>query len=411
MIETFLWSLISILLVFYFAYFLLNIYESKKPIKIQKEKIFPVVTLIIPTYNEEKTILRKLENATSLHYPKKKLEVLVVDSGSSDSTRKIIKNFIHKNITNFNIRFIYQKQRMGKASALNFALQQSHSEIIVISDADALLDKNAVAKLVENFADKIVGAVTGKLIIINADQSSITKLEKNYRGIFDILRLGESNLDSTPIFNGPIMAFRKNLIDKLHPETIADDTEMSMEIRKKGKKAIYTPEAIAYEYTPTKFTSRYKQKVRRGQGLVQSFIKHRDFLFNSKYGKYGRVIFPCEFFMHLGSPILLSIVSLIMLIYFVLVAVSLLIFSGLALFTQRILTKEKKITINPFSILETFLNQQFCLLVGLSLFLRKKRNYEWEKIEEIRIQSEKSSVSENKESLEKKDNKEHKELF
>jgi len=277
------------------------------------------------------------------------------------------------------------------------ALQHSHGEIVVMSDADALFDKHAVAKLVANFADPVVGADTGKVVIANANQNSSTKLEKNYRGIFDILRMGESNMDSTPVFSGPIMAFRRDLFESLSTETIADDTEISMMIREKGAKTVFAQDAIAYEYTPVTFNSKFKQKVRRGQGLVQSFWRHKNFLFNPKHGRYGCVIFPAEFFMHLISPILLVAILLLtfvvilanpfMIAYIALAAASLIALAGLMLFAQSILGKSKTAPVNPFSALRTFIDHELCLLGSITYFLMGKRNFNWEQIEEVRTQS------------------------
>jgi len=389
-------SLLGLISIFYIAYYSLNLYKSKKDSGFQKKAIFPKVSLIIPTYNEEKTILRKLENLKTLNYPRKMLEILVVDSNSSDNTKEIVSDLIQRYQGILNLKLICQQLRMGKALAINLALQHTTGEICIISDADATFEKNAILKLVENFADPNIGAVTGKLVILNANQSSVTKLEKNYRSIFEILRLGETNMDSTPVFNGPIMAFRRNLVQELDSETIADDTELSLKIRKQGLKAIYTPDAIAYEYTPTTVNSRTKQKIRRGQGIIQSFVRNKDVLFNSKYGIYGFIIFPSEFFMHIISPILLLIIlsltlatvsiDLNIIIYFGLAATSLLLLSGLLLAVKKFLLKSKNAIINPVSFLSTFLTHQFCLLIGLSLFLLGKSNSKWEKIENVGIQ-------------------------
>lgn len=385
--------LFGIVSIFYFAYYSLNLYHSKKDNGFQKKAIFPKVSLVIPTYNEEKTIFRKIENLKNLNYPKKMFEILVIDSNSSDNTKEIVADLIERYKGILNLKLLCQKCRLGKALAINFALKHCKGEICIISDADATFEKNAIIKLVENFADPKIGAVTGKLIILNANQSSITKLEKNYRTIFEILRVGETNLDSTPVFNGPIMAFRRNLIQELDSETIADDTEMSLKIRKQGFKAIYTPDAIAYEYTPTTFSSRTKQKIRRGQGIIQSFVRNKDILFNPKYSIYGSVILPSEFFMHIISPILLLIILLLglvnviidsnLVIYYALAAASLFIVSGLMLVFQKFFMKNKNTLINPISLLGTFLNHQFCLFIGLFQFLLGKSNSKWEKIEEI----------------------------
>jgi len=389
-----LWSSLGSLAIFYLSYYCLMVYEAKKPNTVRKQRIFPKVSLVIPTYNEGSVIFRKLENVKNLDYPKEELEVLVVDSGSSDTTCQVVQNFIHQNLGELNLRLITQSQRMGKASALNYAWQHCKGEVVIISDADAIFEETAVEKIVQNFGDPMVGAATGRLFILNADQSTVTRLEKSYRDIYEILRVGESNMGSTPIFNGPIAAFRRELLDELDSNTVADDTELSLMIREKGWKTVYDPEAVTYEYSPNKFESKVKQKTRRGQGIIQSFIRHRKILFDPKYGKYGFIVFPCEFFMHVISPILvmsviiltLTILALkpLILSTLLLMVVLMLIASALTLLIQRKLLSNRQTTINPIAILATFLNHQVCLIFGLfSLFVRKT-NYKWKKIEEVR---------------------------
>ena len=391
-LETLLWLSMGLLVLFYLSYYGLMVYEGKKPDNVRKRRIFPRVSLVVPTYNEEEVILRKLKNVKSLDYPKEKLEVIVVDSASTDKTRQIVQNFADKNTVKLKLRLITQSKRLGKASALNYARQYCNGEIVIISDVDVTFEERAITKIVQNFADSAVGAVSGRLFIVNSDQSSITQLEESYRRLFRTLRIGESRIDSTPIFNGPIMAFRKGLLDELESDTVTDDIELALKIREKGWRAIYEPEAVAYEFTPAHARSRIKQKSRRGFGIIQSFIRHRRILFNPKYGKYGLIVFPGEFFMHIISPILVavSIASIIIglvlrpsfLVPFMLIAVSLFAFFGLSSLIQKLTTN--KIIANPVPILATFLDQQMCLLLSLFFFFIGRSSYKWEKIEEVR---------------------------
>lgn len=392
--ELLLWLLGSLTL-FYFAYYGFMIYEARKPGNVQKGRAYPKVSLLIPTYNEESVILRKLLNVEDMFYPKEKMEIVVVDSGSTDNTCQIVQSFVSKSPGKF--RLLVQPQRFGKASALNYAVQHCQGDVVIMTDADAILNKNAAEKIVENFNDPIIGAVTGRLFILNSDQSSITKLEKSYRDIYEFIRMGESNLDSTPIFNGPITAFRRELFDDLESDTVTDDIELCIRIREKGYRAVYEPAAIAYEYAPVSLKSRMKQKSRRAQGAIQSIIRHRRLLFNSKYGKYGLLIFPCELFMHLISPILL----LFLIVLLGMVAVSshtLALFTigfiavlvgAIALFSlvSKILMPDKMVIINPIDILVTFFTLQVSLILGLSALILGKKSYKWEKIDDVRIVS------------------------
>ena len=99
-IETLLWSLAGLLALFYFIYYSLMINEAKKPNNIRKQRIFPKVSLVIPAHNEEKMILRRLINIQNLKYPKDKLDVLIVDDGSTDKTYQTAQDFINRTKTN-----------------------------------------------------------------------------------------------------------------------------------------------------------------------------------------------------------------------------------------------------------------------------------------------------------------------
>lgn len=388
-----LWSSLGSLATFYFFYYTLMMHESRKPSNIQKAKRYPKVSLLIPTYNEEAVIRRKLSNVESLEYPEGKLEVIVVDSASTDTTRQLVRNIMENSPTQFQL--IVQRERLGKASALNYAVQHCRGDVVLMTDADAILEKNALKKIVENFNDPDVGAATGKLFILNADDSSVTKLEKSYRSIYEIIRLGESNMDSTPIFNGPITAFRKELFDGLEPDTVTDDIELCIRIREKGFRAIYDPEAIAYEYAPISLKSRMRQKTRRAQGAIQSIIRHRGMLFNRRYGKYGFVIFPCEFFMHLISPILLLFLIFLFGIVatrgqaltLLLMGAVIILVGAIALFSfvLQTLMPDRTLIINPVNILVTFVSLQASLILGFSALLFRKKNYRWEKIDDVRF--------------------------
>jgi cellulose synthase/poly-beta-1,6-N-acetylglucosamine synthase-like glycosyltransferase len=398
-VEIFFWLCLGGLTLFYGTYSSLMYKSAKRrPIKVhgssvkcsEKQGFTPKVSLIIATYNEAKVIQRKLMNIQELDYPKDALEIIIIDSASTDNTVELAKAFLEIQKT-LSFRILTQARREGKASALNYCRPFCSGNILVLTDADVIYDKCALTLLVTGFRDQSVGAISGKIVIYNPDESSSTKCEKSYRGIFEILRIGESNLDSTPIFNGPISAFRKELVDDLNLATVADDTELSLKIREKGWKAIYEPNALAFEKTPENFKSRNKQKIRRGQGVIQSFFWHRKMFFRPKYGFYGLVILPAEFFMHVLSPLL--VVTTIVLgflnlaltpgfIIFGFLSLILLFSFGLIKLFTRFFKHQNKF--DPIDALVAFLNIQFNLVFSVfSLFLGKNRSV-WEKIEDVR---------------------------
>lgn len=347
---------------------------------------FPSVTVIIPAYNEEKTIFRKLKNLLEQDYPN--IEVIIVNDGSNDSTGKMVQSFIANNSgSRYNFQLINLPHRGGKASALNHAFSHSKGEIVVVSDADTILGQNAIKQLVKSFHDPKVGAVTGKLSMINYEESSSTKLEESYRNIFDTLRLGESLMDSTPVFNGALLALRNNLYENLKSDTLADDTEISLKIREKGYKAIFIPTATVFAFTPKSFKFRMKQKIRRAQGIIQAMIRHRKIMFNPEYGNYGLIILPCEFFMHIVSPILVVLASTLFISIFATInMLPILTFSGLGLIVLSLMyyalrrLRKTRFSVDPIKIFMTFIEHQLFLFLGLLFILSKRGNAKWEKI-------------------------------
>lgn len=386
MLEILFWTLLSTLIAFYLGYYGLMIYYAQKPNNIQKRRIYPPVSLIIPTYNEETTIPRKLKNVETLDYPKDKLQMIIVDSGSTDNTRKIAQEY-KQNSGQLKVQLLTQANRQGKANALNYGWQFCNGEVIIISDSDSLLEKDAVIQIVANFADPTIGAATGRQILLNPNQTTTTKIEQSYRNIYETIRIGESRLDSTSIFHGELSAFRRNLIEGISPDSVADDTELALRIRRKGYRTIYDPEAKFYEYAPPTIKARVRQKHRRGVGLIQQFTRFRGMMFNQKYGKYGAIILPSEYFMHAISPTLLAILALL----FMVIVISnptylmpILIAGSAALIGVVTLTVTSRNKSNPLTAIATFINNQIVLLVSLLAILTGKTSHNWVKIEDIR---------------------------
>lgn len=382
MIVKIMMALGLVLFGFYLGYFILMRHKAKgwKPLHASGD-FTPSVSIVVPTYNEEDMIIHKLKNLMEQDYPSNEVEVIVIDSASEDGTVELLVRFI-KDIRGLKLRLIRESERKGKASALNNVLKHCSGEIVIITDVDATWEKDTLKKIVLNFSNPNVGAVTGRQILLNPDQSLATKVEKTYRSVFEVLRLGESSLDSTPIFNGPLMAFRLDLLEPISEDSIADDSQLAVKIRKKGFKSVYDPCAVFYECAPSSFESRFIQKVRRGQGLIQLFFREREVLFNSSYKKFGTIIFPAEFFMHVVSPVLVFAFSIQFL--YSLFMVNPYVFVNLAIASGVffiVLTLMKLDIIGFFS---SFLDSQFVLLVSLVYYASGKSQHKWMKISEVR---------------------------
>ncbi|MEM0474654.1 MAG: glycosyltransferase, partial [Zestosphaera sp.] len=168
----------------------------------------PYVTVIIPTYNEASIIKERLNNIYAQNYPKSLIEVIVVDSGSSDGTPELIEEWA-KQHSDLKLKLVREEVRRGKAHVLNHALKYASGEVIIIADADASWPNDALTKAVKWLSDSSVGAVS---CLKRPVDSGVAGVEASYRQYYNVLRVAESKAYSTPIFHGELAAFKAELL-------------------------------------------------------------------------------------------------------------------------------------------------------------------------------------------------------
>ena len=268
------------------------------------------VALVIPCYNEEVVIERKLINSFNLTRPKGPFAVYVIDDGCTDNSVKIAEEFKRLKETE-NLFLLKHQGEKGKARALNWVFEKIQEDIIVVTDVDVILEKNALVNLIANFNDATVGAVNGKLLINKQNKKFTTNTESSYRRIYDIWRRAESNLHSCSVFNGPLMAFRKQVLDKvkINENTYSDDTDLLFKTIQLGYRAIYEPQAQFFESVDPSFLEQMKRKIRRATGLTHTLLENLKML--GRYGSFGRVIFPISLTVHIFFPFL-TFISLLL---------------------------------------------------------------------------------------------------
>ncbi|KPK41325.1 MAG: hypothetical protein AMJ78_05790 [Omnitrophica WOR_2 bacterium SM23_29] len=266
MIQLIFWFTLILIILSYFGYpVILTLFVSFKKRPYKKENIEPSVTLLIPAHNEEAVIQEKIENSLSLDYPKDKFEILLILDECTDRTKEIAERYINRGIM-----IIEQKPRKGKIAALNLAIPQAKGEILVFTDANSMYEKDAIRKLVRNFADEKVGCVCGELKYVS--ESSVGEGENLYWKYEKFLKTKESQLQSLLVVNGSIYAIRKKLYEPVE-ETLADDFVNPMRIAKKGYGLVYEPEAIAVEKAAESTKDEFNRKIRiTSQGLKASFV-------------------------------------------------------------------------------------------------------------------------------------------
>jgi biofilm PGA synthesis N-glycosyltransferase PgaC len=210
---------------------------------VRKSAIEPYVTLVVPAYNESRVIEAKIRNVASLDYPVDKLEVLIASDGSSDGTVEVARKLSDGS----RIRVLAFPQNRGKISVLNDAVREARGEIIVFSDAAAILKSDSIRQLVANFADPKVGAVSGTYRVQHASGARSGSQEELYWKYETFLRMQESSLASTLGGHGQILGVRKDLYPYPAPGTINDDFVIPVRVLASGSRAVYEPLAVAFE--------------------------------------------------------------------------------------------------------------------------------------------------------------------
>lgn len=276
-------------------------------------KFEPLVSVVVPTHNEELIISRRIENLLASNYPQDKLEIIFVDD-SDDSTPNIIQDYSKKFP---NIHLIRFHKRMGYSPCMIAGCKAAEGEIIVLGDAGSFFDTQTIPNLVKHFQTPNIGAVTGRDIILNIDEE-IGKSEDTYQKMYNFLRIAESNMDSTFYIKGEATAVRKNIIADLESCNASFDTTMGLFVRQKGYKVIYDPQVKFYEYAPSTHSERVQQKVIRAANLIKVLFRFKSMIFKRRYNKFGCIILPMNLAMLVIAPvaILIGIVSLAVLTFF-----------------------------------------------------------------------------------------------
>ncbi|QSW99700.1 glycosyltransferase [Haloterrigena alkaliphila] len=254
----------------------------------------PSVSIVLPTYNESGIVESKLEELVELDYPMEKVEIVVVDS-SDDGTADLVETFFAGR-SEPKLTLIREDERRGLATALNEAYAAAANEVVVKTDCDSRIASDAVRRAVANLADPAVAAVTGR----NAEVLGGSDVEQNYRDIQTMIQILESHIDSTLIFHGPFSAFERDQIVPIDEDSIADDTELALKIRRNGGRVVFDPEIHYKEAAHSDFGKRREQKDRRAMGLLRLLWRQRDAL--GSHGAYGRVVLPFNWWFMVVSP-------------------------------------------------------------------------------------------------------------
>jgi cellulose synthase/poly-beta-1,6-N-acetylglucosamine synthase-like glycosyltransferase len=233
----------------------------------RREDCQPTVTLLIVAHNEEEILAAKIENSLVLDYPRSKLIIAVASDGSTDGTNAILRKYERKDI-----RAYYFPERHGKMATINRIFSELQTEIVVLSDANVIYASDAIKKLVRNFADDGVGAVSGKVTLIS-DQPVLSIPERLYYRYEWLIKRLESQTGSLIGVDGAMYGIRRELFQPLPDCVVLDDFVISMNIAKRGKRVVYEPEAKAQEASAASLAVELQRRSRIAAGAVQSLLQ------------------------------------------------------------------------------------------------------------------------------------------
>lgn len=312
---------------------------------IKNSPLTPPVSIIVPAYNEEKTIVDITRSLLALSYPH--YEVIVVNDGSKDRTLNCLKEafeltkinkaikiaipsqpinsyFVSKKHTNLTI---IDKDNGGKADALNAGVNFAHYPLVCTIDADTILEEKALLRIVKPIVEygKEVAAVGGIVRIANGCSIKNSRIAhvhtpKNLLAGFQVIeylrafltgRTGWSALNSLLIISGAFGLFRKDLVVKVGgfaPDTIGEDAEIVVRLHRHLKKErsdykiLFTADPICWTQVPENLRTLLMQRKRWHIGLIETLTRHIKILFNPRYGKLGFIALPYFFFFEMLGP-------------------------------------------------------------------------------------------------------------
>ncbi len=264
-----------------------KIFRDRKLIKDYSNK--PTVSVMIVAHNEEKVIRDKLENVTHNDYPKDKIEYIVASDFCTDKTNDIVNQFISEH-PELKITLYCSKEHKGKTNAQNEAQKITSGEILVMTDANAMFKENAISELVAAFTAKEIAYVTGRLTYKNTDSSSTAASESGYWENDLETRRIESNIKTITAGNGAIYAVWNSLYYDFSPIN-CHDSAMPIYYAKRKMRAIYNPDAVAYEKAGEVDEDEFKRKVRMARDILRAPIVGLQCANIFKYGWFSYFYF------------------------------------------------------------------------------------------------------------------------
>ena len=259
-------------LILYLLVFIKRLAIKAKPLADITDDCLPEVTLMVCAYNEEDIISEKMSNTHSLDYPADRLHLVWVTDGSTDNTNSIRSTYP-------DVKIVFSPERRGKSAALKHGIKEVSTEIVMMTDANTMLNPEAIREIVRLMQDPKVGCVSGeKKVMAKSDSDEAAQGEGLYWKYESTLKRLDSELYSAMGAAGELCVIRRQLMTDIPDDTLLDDFVISMEIVRMGYKIAYTSKAFAMEYGSADLHEESKRKRRIAAGGLQSSWRLRSLM-------------------------------------------------------------------------------------------------------------------------------------
>ena len=271
----------------------------------------PFVSVIVPAYNEEPVIANTIKSLLASDY--KKYEIIVVDDGSQDNTSGVVT----RQFGNESRVRLFTEGNAGKAEALNTGLRHAKGEIIIALDADTLFAPQTIGELAHRFYDPQMGAIAGNAKVGNRTNIVTRWQALEYITSQNMDRRAFASLNCITVVPGAVGAWRRDLLEKaggFPSDTLAEDQDLTLQIRRFGYKIGYEENAVAWTEAPDSLRTLARQRFRWAYGTLQCMWKHRNALFRPRYGTLGFIAMPNVWIFQILFPLISPVMDL-MLVY------------------------------------------------------------------------------------------------
>ncbi len=251
----------------------------------------PTVSIMIPCWNEETTVIKTIESILEMNYPQDKLFVVVIDDGSTDNTWEVVQVYAHYP----QVRLLRKQNEGSKFAALNYGLDNIHTDIVGCLDADSRVDREALRYSIVPFSDPEIMCVVPSMVI-DAPKTFWQHMQKPEYELGIYLRKVFSSLNSLYITPGPFSIFRRSVFDKIGYYIEAhhtEDLEIALRMQVNGMRIVHAPDSLVYTHGPKTWPTLLKQRIRWTYGGFKNILSdYRHMMFKKEYGNLSRFILP-----------------------------------------------------------------------------------------------------------------------